>query len=744
MNSRDRALPYPPPYGRQVALIPDEPALTREFTYPEEPEGLIDLRLIWSAAYRNRYLVLIVLAVALALGVLSLLIMDPTYRAAASVEIDQQPVKVLGTEDSEPFGSTQEADRMLQTQVDVLHSRALAERVSNSLNLAANDNFLRAMGVKPIPGARQNLVISALMANLGATLPRATRVVPITFDSKNPIVAADVANSYAENLISGNLQRRFDTSSYSKKFLEGQLALTKARLENSERALLTYARSVGLVDPSAGINPGNQADGAGDTKSLTTANLVQLNNALAASRAARMEAQGRWDQARATPLMSLPDVLGNAAIQQLTQKRAEAQAEYQQELQHRKPDHPQVQQAAAQLKELDQQIATLAASIRESIHNQYEVASKQEAAISASVAQLKGATLAEQGLGIQYNILKREVDTNRQMYDGLLQRYKEVNAEAGVTSNNISLVDRAIPPPAPISPNPVVNMGLAAIAGLVVAFLLIALREMFYNGVRAPDEVEQRFGLALLGTIPRLASRGGAERALLDPRSQVSEAYQSVLASMQLSSESGTPKTLLVTSSREQEGKSTTALALARDLARSGKAVLLIDADLRRPSLHSTLGLPKEPGLTNLLTQESQTFSGIQESDTDGLHVMTAGPQPPNPAELLSGTRFANLVSSLAEHYDNVIIDGPPVLGLADAPHISAVVDGTLVVIEANRSHRGAVKAALQRLATARARIVGAVLAKFDPSKADFGSAYMLSYYSYGEGGPAAGATADA
>lgn len=742
MNSGDRPFPYAPAEGRQIALVPQEPALTLDYGgMGGVQENLIDIRSIWSAFYRNRYLMLVTMAVALSLGILSLVIMDPTYQAMASVEIDQQPVKVLGTEDTDALGGTQEADRMLQTQVDVLHSRALADRVASSLNLTANDNFLRAMGVKPIPGARNQQVVGALMGNLGATLPRNTRVVPITFDSKSPTVAATVANSYADNLIASNLQRRFDTSSYSKKFLEGQLTLTKARLENSERALLTYARAVGIVDPSAGINNANQADSGGETKSLTTANLIQLNNALASAKAARIQAQGRWQEAQLTPLMSLPEVLGNPAIQQLTQRRAEAQAAYQQELQHRKPEHPAVQQAAAQVKELDQQISTLAASIRGSIHNQYQVAAQQESAIAGSVANLKGATLAEQGLGIQYNILKREVDTNRQLYDGLLQRYKEISAQAGVTSNNISIVDRATPPPAPISPNPLVNMALAAIAGLMIAVAIVAMREIFDDGVRSPDELEARFGLPLLGAVPALPKRDNAKTELLHPRSAISEAYQTVLTSIDLSSEGGTPRSLLVTSSSEREGKSTTAVALARDLARSGKTVLLMDADLRRPCLHALFDVTKLPGLTNLLTRSVLLDDAIRPSDTEGLDIMPAGPQPPSPAELLSGRRFATLLDDLKRRYDHVIIDAPPVIGLADAPQMAAVADGTLIVVEANRAHRGAIKAALRRLHAARARIIGAVLSKFDAGKAGLGFEYLTAYYSYAsdeeEAGPA-------
>ena len=250
---------------------------------------------------------------------------------------------------------------------------------------------------------------------------------------------------------------------------------------------------MGLVDPSAGGgDPGSPNNNA--PRSLTSANLIDLNQSLAQAQASRIQAEGRWREAQATSAMSLPDVLSNPAIQQMTQKRAELQSDYQEQLQHRKPDHPAVQQAAAALKELDGQIASLANSIRNSIHNQYVTAQQQELQLQATVGQLKGATLAEQSLGIRYNILKREVDTNRQLYDGLLQRYKEVSAEAGVTSNNISVIDRADPPLLPVSPNPFLNMSLALFGGLIIAFGAVAALEVFHDGVRGPDEVETRFG----------------------------------------------------------------------------------------------------------------------------------------------------------------------------------------------------------------------------------------------------------
>lgn len=722
------------PRDRRNANLPvlrgDTVVLRPEFLY--EPEGspdLLDLRKIWSTLWRHRLMIMAIVAGTLALGVLALFLVHPTYRSTASVEIEDQAVRVLGTEDVRQSSGGQDTDRLLQTQIDILKSRALAERVADGLNLAGDDRFLLAEGVKPKEPIKREQVIQALRDNLSVSLPRNSRVVPVQFDSSSPALAARIANSYAENLIAGNLQRHYDTSSYSKDFLQNQLGLTKGRLEQSERALLDYSRSVGLVDPSAGGgDPG--AIGNNAPHSLTSATLIELNQSLAAARASRIQAEGRWRQAAAAPLMSLPDVLGNAAIQQMAQKRAEMEAQYQEDLERRKPDHPVVQQELAAINSLDRQAGALARSIRTSIFNQYEAARRQEAQLESTVNELKGETLSEQSLGIRYNILKREVETNRELYNGLLQRFKEVSAEAAVTSNNISVIDRAEPPLLPISPNPLVNISLSLIAGLILALGIVAALETFRDGVRAPDEVEQRFGVPLLGVIPRLRN-GTAAAELADRSSNISEAYQSVRASVELSSENGTPRSILVTSSREGEGKSTTALAMARDAAAAGRKVLLIDADMRRPSVHKLLGIRKTPGLSNMLTQQLAISAVIHRTQTEGLFVMPAGPKPPSPAELLGGAGFRSLMAYLKDEYDQIIIDSPPVLGLADVPRLASIVDGTLIVMEANRSHRGAIAAAMRRLTAARARIIGAVLVKFDPKKADAASSYMLDYYSY-------------
>jgi polysaccharide biosynthesis transport protein len=714
------------------AIADHDAALVPEFTYASDQDDTIDLVKIWAAIWRRRVIIASIIAVSLALGVLSLFMSDPTYRATASIEINNQPVKVLGTEDFQQSSSSQETDRLLQTQIDILRSGALAESVVDDLDLDSDPRFVSSENDAIPPQVKRQRIIQQLQGGLVVSLPRNTRVVPVSFESPDPALAAQIANRYVENLIAGNLQRHFDTSRYSKDFLQNQLQLTKARLEQSERALLDYARSVGLVDPNAGAGE-SSGPVTGSTRSLTSSNLVDLNESLAAARAARIQAEGRWRAAQSTPTMSLPEVLGNSAINQMTQKRAELQAAYEQELQRRMADHPAVKQAAAAIRELDRQISVLESGIRNSIRNQFDIAVRQESQLAATVAQLKGATLAEQQLGIRYNILRREVTTNRELYDGLLQRYKEVSAEAGVTSNNISIVDRAVAPLFPISPKPLLNLFLAGLIGLVIAMVVVAALEIFRDGVRAPDEIEQRFGIPLLGHIPLLRSGETFSDQYHKPSSQVSEAYQTIRTSVELSTEQGVPKIMMITSSRAGEGKSTTALALARDAALGGnKKILLIDGDMRRPSLHKLLDKSKEPGLSTFLTQQIAAEDVVVETDTPGLFFIPAGPKPPNPAGLMSGGGIRALLNYLSESYDQIIIDTPPVLGLADAPRLASVVDATMFVIEANRSQRGAIESALRRLASARAQVIGAVLAKFDVRKADPGSSYLDYYYGYG------------
>jgi capsular exopolysaccharide synthesis family protein len=699
-----------------------------------DDDGGIDLRALWGVLYRNWMLIAAVLAVAMMGGIASILLTSPSYRAKATIQVDQQTHKLLGTEDVEPAPSAQEADRFLQTQVDILKSRAIAGTVARKLRLEGNPVFLKDTGISDVDRADskklKELVIEGLQENLSVSLPRNSRVISIGFDSHDPGLAARISNTISETFIASNLERRFETSSYSRAFLQKQLAATKVRLEDSERALIDYARSAQLIDASEGI--------AGDSgqkapQSLTTSNLVRLNSAYSDARATRVQAQQRWQQAQATPLMSLPEVLQNQAIQELTQKRAEMQASYQQERQRHKPAYPTVQQAVASLKEIDRQIATLGGQIRLSLRDNFIVAQRQEQALESNVNALKGETLAEQDRGVRYNILKREVDTNRELYDGLLQRFKEVSAQAGATDNNISIVDRAVPPLEPIAPKPSLNMALAGLAGLIVALAGVFAREKLDDAFRSPDDIENKLHMPLLGVVPALKDKASLQAAFSNPKSALSESYHALRTSLELSSAKGLPFTLLFTSTGQGEGKSTTAFALARNFAASGKRVLLIDADLRRPSMHRWIVVSNNIGLSNVLARHKTFAEVVQTSKQYNMHFVPSGPLPPNPAELFAGEALSELFAQLREDYDLVVIDGPPVLGLADSPRLARATDAALFIVQANGTSRGNAKAALKRLLDARVNLIGAVLTKFDAKKVGYGADYAYGYsYDYG------------
>jgi capsular exopolysaccharide synthesis family protein len=739
--------------NKQSPLQPDEDLFDLPDGYgagPSTSEELSrTLRALWSTFYRNRPLIAAIVAAAMLTGLAVTMLMTPKYQATASLQIDQQSANVLGDDSQQSVqqsDSFQDADRFLQTQVDVLQSRAVALAVAQDLNLGANDDFVVHMGKKPadepvgalsLADTKQEQILRILSDELKVDLPRNSRVLTISFTSPTPRLAARVANAFASDFMMFNMKRKFSSSTYARNFLESQLNDTRSKLEASERALLSYARGANLLDVSGGIAAGtDSSSGSSTPRSLTTSNLVELNDAYAQAQAARVQAQQHWQQAQSTPPLQLQEVLTNPAIMQLSQLKAQAQAAYQQDLQRHKPDYPQMQQAAAHIAELDRQVSSLANAIRSSIKEQYMTSLKQEQALSGQVNGLKSSTQNEQSRSVEYNILKRTVDTNRTMYDSLLQRYSQVSAQAGVAANNISQVDIAGTPARPVSPRPLINLALAGLLGLLAAAGFVLLRDKFDDSIRTPEDVPTKLGLTFLNSTPLIDESITPQEALDDPRSALSEAYAALRASIELGHKGGTPRSLSVTSTRQSEGKSTTAFAIARNFAKIGRTVVLIDGDLRKPSLHRLANVHNEKGFSNLLAGLTGIEETLQATDVPTLSLVAAGPLPPNPAELLSGARLAELVAELAERFDMVIVDAPPVLGLADTILIGSVTETTLFVVEANGSHHGHAKAAVRRLTANGVAMIGALLSKYDARKIGYGYGYGYNYsysYSYGD-----------
>jgi capsular exopolysaccharide synthesis family protein len=730
--------------GRALHVVAPEFTARPAEAMDDEGGGFsLHLSDVRAMAMRQRYLIGAVILLALVVGLIVTLLITPIYQATASIQIDQETSKIIEGQDVAPTSSLMDSARTLQTQVDILKSRTLATKVANKLRLASSDDFLVTMRVRPAGAdlsreerakVREDKVVSTLQKNLDVTLPLSSRIAQIKFSSPDPELAARIANAYAETYITGNIERRFEATTYARDFLEQELGRAKQRLEESERYAIDYARNTQLIDASDGGGGGDSEKGGGGSRSLTTASLVKLNDDLAGARTLRIQSEQRWLQAERTPVMSLPEVLESSSIQSLQSERVKQQAAYQELRQRYQPDHPQAQQLAANIASIDRQVARLASDVRNSIRERYQVALRQEESMASAVEGLKSDTLAEQQRRVRLDILKREADTNHTLYNGLLQRYKEVSAAAGITSNNVSIVDRAEAPATPVAPKPLLNMAIAGFGGLALAIFLAFARETFDDSLRSPDDVQRKLQMTLLGTTPVVKSDMTPREMLADPRSALSEAYYSIRVALEFSTAHGVPASVLVTSSKPSEGKSTTASALAEDFARIGRKTLLVDGDLRLPSLHRYLNVQNNAGFVSVMTGQVPLEKAVQRLEGTNLDFLSCGPIPPNPAQLLSGNAVRDFVNEHSASYDLIVIDGPPIMGLADAPQLARATAGVVVVVEAGRAHRGQAKTAIKRLREARANILGVVLTKFDTKRVGYGDDYGYSYsYNYGK-----------
>jgi len=699
-------------------------------------ESLFNVADYWRLAVKYRLIILASLVTCLVIGTAFTLLTTPIYTATATLQIDREAARVLNVDEVQPRESMVQGEEFFQTQYGILRSRSLAERVIDSLGLSTSDRFLEQMDISPPDqddgtaaersAERRQAVLKAVQENLSVSPVRGSRLVSVSFNSPSPQLSAQIVNAFAENFIQANLDRKYQSSSYAREFLEERIAQTKARLEDAERQLVSYAANEQI------INVREASAENGEAQSLTMNNLVALNSSLSEARAARVAAEQKWRQAQSAALMTIPDVLQNLAIQRLTEERAKLDAEYQQKLQIFQAGWPELVQLKARIDELDQQITTIATGIRNSIRGQYVVAANEERALQGQVNGLQGDVLDLRSRSIQYNILQRELDTSRTLYDGLLQRYKEVSVAGNLASNNISVVDQAQAPQKPSKPRLAVNLLLSLLVGIglgvVVAFLLEALDET----VASPEDIESKLGLSVLGVIPLLDKGMTPAQALADVRSKLSESYYSLRTALQFSTPNGAPSSLLVTSSRPAEGKSTTAYAIALNLAKLGRRVLLADGDLRNPSMHRVIGSENDAGMSNLLSGGAELVTLAKPTEHPGLDFIPCGPLPPNPAELWGGDRLRRILEDATKVYDHVVIDGPPVLGFADAPLLASAVDGTLFVLEAKGTRRAQARGALKRLLIGNGRILGAVLTKFNTQTTQYGG-YDYAYdYTYG------------
>lgn len=699
-------------------------------------DGVSALRQYLRIAMRWRYVILGIAVVCILLGLIATLLMTPKYTAVASIEISREADQVTNFQGVEREATVADQE-FYQTQYGLLRARSLAERVASQLRLVDDPAFFERFSISdespaftqvsgryPASGrsARQRVAGEILLNHVDIVPIRLSRLVDIHFTSPDAAFSAKVANAWAENFIQTNLERKIQATSYGRELLQSQLAQYKERLDESQRQLVAYASQQGIINLPA------QSGGDGTTtseRSIVADDLAALNAALSQATAERIQAEARYEQAGRAGAST--EALRNQAINSLRQRRAELAAEYQRLMVQFEPEYPPARAIQSQIDQLDRSIAREEGRVSGSLQADYREAVERERALQTKVNQLKVSYLDLRRRSIQYNIYQQEVDTNRSLYDGLLQRFKEIGVAGGVGVNNISVVDLADVPQRPSSPRLMINLAIALLVGLALGALAAVALEQMDEAIADPGEVERRLGLPLLGSVPKVEGETPKE-ALLDRKSDLVDAYIAVQTNLSFTTDHGVPRSFAVTSTRPAEGKSTTALALATTLARAQRRVILVDGDMRSPSVHHLGGVDHDHGLSNFLSGEDRIETLTFPMADLGFTAMSAGPIPPNAAELLTGNRLSLLIERLLETYDHVVIDSPPVMGLADAPLIASKVEGVIYAVESHGIRSSLVKTALGRLASANARVIGGVLTKFEARKAHYGYGYEYGY----------------
>ncbi|HZC37316.1 MAG TPA: polysaccharide biosynthesis tyrosine autokinase, partial [Sphingomicrobium sp.] len=537
--------------------------------------------------------------------------------------------------------------------------------------------------------------------------------------------------------------RRFEAAAYAREFLENRLNQIRAKLEDSERKAVEYAQQQGLINIKTGT------DDKPTEQSLIASQLSDLSAQLTLARTARSQAEAQYRAGTGGTIAA--QALTSTTVNDLHSQRAELLGQLSKLQSDFGPEYPPVVALRSQIAEIDKQIgleqSRVSSSVTQDLAGKFQQALATERDLQGKVDALKTDLLGEQGRSIQFNILQRDVDTNRALYEALLQRFKEVGIAGGVGTNNVSIVDRALAPHKPSSPNIPLNLTLGLLLGLIIGGVAALVLEQLAESVILPAEFQRKLRIPLLGSTPaskssltttkllpsklllsRSPKTADVGKDLTNRQSELSEAYFSVLTAVQFSTANGAPRTISITSSQAQEGKSTSALALARGLASLGSRVLLVDADLRNPSLHRSFGTDHGKGLSDVLTGHAALGEVVRETGVRGLSIVTSGKIPPNPAELLAGEGLSRMMKAASEAFDHVLFDSPPVLGLADAPLIARACEGTVFVIEAGRTRSSQARHALDRLMSVRVHILGAILTKLDSKSSGYGYGYGYNY----------------
>jgi polysaccharide biosynthesis transport protein len=725
---------------------------------PEEVPHLIDY---WQVALKRRWTVLVCLVVVFVTVVLGTLKQKPIYEGKVLVEINPEEPSVVNFREVAQVAPTVDVDSYRETQYKILQSRSLAEHVVRDLQLYRYPEFYKGhmlFGLiestpAKIPSARDlgppdassdafGTSVGNFLKSVDVSPVRRSNLVELSFQCTNPELAARVANRLADLYIEQNLQVKWDETQKASEWLRGRLAEMKANLEKSEDRLQAYAQSNGILYIT-------------EKQNMVTERLDQLLTEYTKAQGDRYQKQSLYSQVEAGKVQDLPAVFNNPLIRDLEEKRIDMEKQYAEVTTWVKPSYPKARQVKKQIDVLQAKIDEEKETVAQNIADDYHAAEAREKYLAKAVEDQKAEVNDTAQRSIQYNILKRDVDSNKQLYEGLLQRLKEAQVSAGLKASNIRIVDSAEVPKGPVKPRVMLNLVLGIILGLGAGVGLAFFQEYLDKTLKTPDEVERLLRLPSLGVLPKFHLNGAGpvdedslvpvvpdEVVSLAPAIQTNpeavEAFRSLRTSILLSA-SPVPKLILVTSALPGEGKTTTAVNLGATLTSLGSKVVIVDCDMRRPSCHRSLGVQNSPGFVQCLTGRVALREAILAvPGVANLSVIPCGPIPPNPAEILSSPLAGELLRKLRGEFDYVLVDSPPLLSVADSRILATVTDAAVLVARAFETPYDIVRRARALLYSADARILGVALNGVDISRDSYTgvhAAYRQGHgYGYGYG----------
>jgi polysaccharide biosynthesis transport protein len=680
--------------------------------------------------------------------------MTPVYEASGSIEINKPDSGLVNFNNSPTFNLDYYDPTELESEVMILQSDLLALQVIKQLGLDRRPEFggktpalassldLAADPLQADPGRTSGL-ISGFRGNLKVTLSPNTHIIKVSFRSPDKDLTATVVNTLMNTYAENNFKSRFDSTMQASDWLSKQLVDLQMKVESSQEKLVRYQKEHEIL-------------GIDEKQNITTEKLDELNKELTAAESERMDKESVYRLVQAGDPDSIASAAnslnatgtagqaGSSLLDTLRAKAADVKIQVAELSTQFGPAYPKVAQLNNQLKEIDAQILGETRKVAGKIRGEYMAALQRENLLRDALEKQKQEANKLNESSIQYSILKRDLDSYRQLYEGLMEKMKEAGVSAGLKSNNFRIVDAARVPNAPVEPNIPRNLAFGLMLGLTSGVGLAFLLEGLDNTVRTTEQAQMVSGLAPLGMIPlgsRTAREGANSKRLViatskeavelitqvRPQSQMAESYRALRTSLLLSNIGTPPKVIMITSALPQEGKTTTSINCAVVLAQKGVRVLLIDADLRRPSIHKTLGMGPRSGLSNVLTGSATLEQATTRSSVlPNLSILPAGTPPPNPAELLASSNMRNLLDEVRGQYDHIVVDTPPALSVTDAVVLSPRADSIVLVIRSGHTTKQALRRSRDIFMQVNAKVSGVLLNAVDLSSPDY-----YYYYEY-------------